>query len=541
MSVLSPLDDAKRPIKAAKFQNDATLEVHDGYMINILSFLVPIDHRTTDVEEITITVRMVIGRSETNAGRKDGVYLPSKPIAVYLVGGPGSDNPPTAQKAMNDFYLDKGFQILYMDYRGMGKSTILRADFLNEEKFPGSGQDGTPTLQNLTPQQQASRLALFRQDNIVRDLEAVRMSLCKFVHGHAEKWTLVGQSYGGWVSFSYLSLYPQSLHMVIVTGGIPPVGQTADAVYKNTYKTLIKACDGFYNRYPHHEANVRNMLDFIAKLGKDASGNNVGIPMPGGGILTPERFLCLGRTLGTTNGDDKVDQALEMCLADKEVGTFSQETLIKIEGWLRFEERPLYAILQEPIYTEPGMPAADWSAERIGKTLEQYWWLEQGAFHKVFSGLPEHVAYREKHFTGKRIYMSAEHIYRFHYDQYQALKPLKSAANILAQKTDWPLLFDAAQLAKNEVPISSLSYNRDMFIDWEHSENTVTKGKVKNIVVDSSEDLMHTAVKDRSGQVLPRIWSGVIQAIGEKLSRQLTDEEGKSAESLIALLEVEKK
>ncbi|CAK7208792.1 hypothetical protein SCUCBS95973_000227 [Sporothrix curviconia] len=549
MSTLSPLEDAKRAVKPAKLLANSRLFTENGYMINELRFSVPIDHRPKDAkdakdakegEEICVTVRVVVGHSgakeETLRGK--GLHLnETKPFAVYLVGGPGSDNPPAAHTCLNEFYLDKGFQVLYMDYRGMGQSTLLRADHLSETTFPTSRQRGEPTLQGLKPQAQADRLALFRQDNIVRDLEAVRMALFELGYRQARKWTLVGQSYGGWISFTYLSLYPESLHMVIVTGGIPPVGQEADTVYKSTYKTLIKACNDFYGIYPQHEANMREILQFIAEKSKDASGKTVGIKMPGGGVLTPERFLCLGRKLGTTGGYGKVDKALTMCMADMKKGALSQATLADIDDWLRFEERPLYAILQEPIYTEPGMQAAGWSAEKIGKSLPEYWWLNDHAFGRVFSGQKKDAAFREEHYTGKPIYMSAEHIYRFHFDQFHALVPLKEAANILAQKTDWPPLYDCAQLARNEVPISALSYERDMFIDWRLSQKTVNGIPVKNIVSKHDKELMHTAVKDQPDAVLPRVWSALAEAVGNKIGRGLKDEEGRSAQSLIALLE----
>ncbi|CAK7241331.1 MAG: hypothetical protein STHCBS139747_002792 [Sporothrix thermara] len=542
----SPLADAKRPVYPAKLSS-SSIFVKAGYLINQLCYKVPIDHRPKDGKTnktILITVRVVLGHSSAEDGnlKGTGVHLnPIKPIAVYLVGGPGSNNPPTAHPALNDFYLAKGFQIMYMDYRGTGSSHLLRADELSEAFGNSAQSGGEPILQTFTPQEQADHLALFRQDNIVRDLEAVRKSLQNCGIQSARKWTLVGQSYGGWVSFSYLSLYPQSLQMVIVTGGIPPVGQTADAVYKNTYKTLIKACDTFYGKFPHHEATVRDILEFIARQRRDRCGNGASLKMPGGGVLTPERFLCLGRTLGTTDGDAKVDRALVACLEDVQRGRFSEDTLRRIESWLRFEERPLYALLHEAIYTEPGMAAASWSAERTGKMLPQYWWLEQGAFDRVFSGLDEDAAFRKEHFDGKRIYMSGEHVYRFHFDQHRALLPLKKAAEILAKKDDWPLLFDAAQLALNEVPISSLSYDLDMFIDWELSQSTVVNGKVKNIVVEHDGKLMHTAVKDRSHVVLPLVWKGLVKAVGNKAGRVLSEEEGLSAQSLIAPLEGGKK
>jgi pimeloyl-ACP methyl ester carboxylesterase len=347
----------------------------------------------------------------------------------------------------------------------------------------------------------------------------------------ARKWSLVGQSYGGWVSFTYLSFYPEALHMVLVTGGIPPVGQETDKVYEKTYNTVIDACNDFYSKFSSHQGNVRCILDFIY---------TTPMKMPGGGILTPERFLCIGRMLGTTNGDKKVADALAMCMEDIHAGKleFETKTLIAIESWLRFEERPLYAILQEPIYAEQPLPASNWSAMRVGQGRKEYWWLQKGAFDCVFSPKNrEDEEYAAAHFDDKQIYFSAEHVYPFHYDQFKALGPLKDAADILAKKEDWPPLFDINQLRNNKVPVSALSYKQDMFINWELSDETVDKMGGQNIHHVIDKDLKHTAVKDQSEDVLPRLWNNLAEAAKGILRRGLTDEELESAASVTATLE----
>ena len=58
----------------------------------------------------------------------------------------------------------------------------------------------------------------------VRDCEAIRQALI----GHKDdpdqrKWTILGQSFGGFCAFTYLSFFPESLKEVFTTGGIPPL------------------------------------------------------------------------------------------------------------------------------------------------------------------------------------------------------------------------------------------------------------------------------------------------------------------------------
>ncbi|KAL1899190.1 hypothetical protein Sste5346_003112 [Sporothrix stenoceras] len=519
---------AKRPVFAAKLDESSFYhEKKTCFVIKQQKYTVPLKHDPAHPDTITVTARVVLGMKGERADNwkemdvtleplDDNSFemVPDKPIAVYLVGGPGSDNPFTANPEVTDHYLNLGFQVLFMDYRGTGSSTLQRADQLDTNAFPNNAmaypEGVVPSLQGLTAEKQAETLTWYRQDNIVRDLEAIRKHLVSAGIKAANKWTLVGQSYGGWVSFTYLSFYPEALNMVIVTGGIPPVGQEADDVYRNTYKTVITACDKFYQEYPHHVDNVKRIVKHI-------QNHPTPIGMPGGGKLTPERFLCVGRTLGTTNGDMKVDSAIMACIRDlgedetQPDRELTRDTLIKIESWLRFEERPLYAILQEPIYTEHPLRASDWSAEKIGNDYDQYWWLKDGALKRAFS--PKNKAdedFASENLNGKQIYLSAEHVYHFHYDQFQALQPLKKAAEILAKKDNWPPLFDVKQLKNNKVPTSSLSYERDMFIDANMSRETLTKmGENSNIIAEFRGDLMHTALKDKSDIVLPLLWENL--------------------------------
>ncbi len=44
------------------------------------------------------------------------------------------------------------------------------------------------------------------------------------------------------------------------------------------------------------------------------------------------------------------------------------------------------------------------------------------------------------------------------FDDYANLRPLKGAAEIIAQYDGWGQLFDLQQLSKNEVKVSSVSY-----------------------------------------------------------------------------------
>lgn len=66
----------------------------------------------------------------------------------------------------------------------------------------------------------------------MRDCEAIR----KLLLGHKEKpedqkWTLLGQSFGGFCAITYLSFHSEGIKEVFMTGGLAPLVNDPDAVY----------------------------------------------------------------------------------------------------------------------------------------------------------------------------------------------------------------------------------------------------------------------------------------------------------------------
>ncbi|HET7377807.1 MAG TPA: hypothetical protein VFK30_13925, partial [Anaerolineae bacterium] len=64
--------------------------------------------------------------------------------------------------------------------------------------------------------------------------------------------------------------------------------------------------------------------------------------------------------------------------------------------------------------------------------------------------------------------------YPWEFDEYQALRPLKEAANILAEATDWPDLYDVKVLQGNEVPVAATIYWDDMYVERAFAEETAS-------------------------------------------------------------------
>ena len=79
----------------------------------------------------------------------------------------------------------KDYRVLLLDQRGTGRSTPVG-------EIPGD-----------TPAAQAAYLTHFRADAIVRDAELIRPEL------GVERWSVLGQSFGGFTSMTYLSIAPR--------------------------------------------------------------------------------------------------------------------------------------------------------------------------------------------------------------------------------------------------------------------------------------------------------------------------------------------
>jgi hypothetical protein len=73
-----------------------------------------------------------------------------------------------------------------------------------------------------------------------------------------------------------------------------------------------------------------------------------------------------------------------------------------------------------------------------------------------------------------RVTLTGEMIYPWQFEQDRALAPLSEVADLLAQRDDWPRLYDEDQLRKNTVPVAAAIYYNDMYVDREMSMETAS-------------------------------------------------------------------
>src|SRR3954451_1203527 len=179
--------------------------------------VVPLDHGAPDGDKITVFTREVAD--------PDGL---DKPYLLFLEGGPGMEprrpsSPPTGWHKR----VLKDFRLLMMDQRGTGRSTPVDTN-----------------LPQATAEEQADYLANFRADSIVRDAELIRQEL------GVERWSVLGQSFGGFTSMTYLSIAPGGLGGAVITGGLSPIGRPVDEIYAATYARVIQKNEAYFERSP---------------------------------------------------------------------------------------------------------------------------------------------------------------------------------------------------------------------------------------------------------------------------------------------------
>jgi pimeloyl-ACP methyl ester carboxylesterase len=414
-----------------------------GLILHSHRFELPVNYAKPDAAKISVFAREVVAPGKENA---------ELPYLVFFQGGPGSGAPrPTGNSGWIKRALQE-FRVLLLDQRGTGASTPITAQ----------------TLRHLIPDAQADYLQHFRADNIVRDAEAIRKTLIG-----DKSWSILGQSFGGFCAMNYLSAAPEGVKEVLITGGIPSLTRPTDDVYRATYPRVIAKNRAYYERYPDDVLRVRDVVRHLAEHD---------VQLPGGGRLTVERFLQLGLSFGMSDGYETVHYLIEEAFADVVGRANGREMnwnfLSHLAHAQSFDTHPIYALLQEACYTQQA--ASDWSSERLIHEFPQF----------------NHHADGPLLFTG-------EMVYPWMFDQYPQLLPFKKAADLLAKKSDWPMLYDVEKLRKNRVPVAAAVYFDDMYVHREFSEETAQI--VPNMKLWMTSEYEHNGLRADGEHVMDRL------------------------------------
>ncbi|MEV6074634.1 alpha/beta fold hydrolase [Streptomyces sp. NPDC052069] len=416
-----------------------------GVVFTDRHFTVPLDHSDPGGEQIEI-----FGREAVASGRT-GEQLP---WLIYLEGGPGFG----ARRYVGaEAWLGRAvreFRVLLLDQRGTGRSTPA-----NRQTLPLRGG----------PREQADYLGHFRSDNIVRDCEAIRPQVTG-----GETWTVLGQSFGGFCAVRYLSAAPEGLTAALITGGLPALDAHADEVYRAAYPRVERKVAAHYARYPQDVRRVREITEYLVAHSSQGTGHR----------LTPEGFQSLGIMLGVGNGSHQLHYLLENAFVRTPHGTELSDAFQEaVRTANSFAGHPLYALMHEAIYGQGGRPTG-WSAERVRAEFPQF-----DAAGALAGGGP--------------VLLTGETIHPWHFDVDPALRPLRETAELLANRTDWPVLYDTDRLAANEVPVVAAVFHDDMFVDTGHALRTASA--IRGLRTWVTNEFEHDGLRAGGPRVLDRL------------------------------------
>lgn len=360
---------------------------------------VPLDHADPAGPTISVYAR------EVRAVERAADDLP---WLVFLQGGPGGKAPRPTDRSGWLGEAVKDYRVLLLDQRGTGRSAAVT------ERTPGRFGDDRALARYLT---------LFRADSIVADAEILRARL-----GGGRPWTTLGQSYGGFCTFTYLSSAPQGLERCLVTGGTPGLEASAEDVYRRTWARVIDKNAEHFRRYPADRSLLNRARDAVA-------GGRV--LLPGGDALSVARLQALGIVLGMSYGSAQVHYLLEEAFDGDEL---APAFLAEVEQRTGHASNPLYAVLQEACYCSG--TASRWAAQRV----------REAEFPEAAPDATDLLL------TGE---MKESWVFR---DEAR-LAPFAGAMELLHAKEDWPALYDPGRLARNEVPVAAAVYHDDLYVD----------------------------------------------------------------------------
>lgn len=350
------------------------------------------------------------------------------PLLVFLQGGPGGSCPRPTSPSSDGWIAEaiRHFRVVLPDQRGTGRSSRIDSHVMARL---GSAD------------RQAEYLKRFLADSIVRDVEHLRLT------GFGRRrWVSLGQSYGGFLTLTYLSLFPEGLAACFTTGGIPHVPSDAEDLYRHTFPKMVSKTRQYYARYPQDVDRVAAVADHVA---------SEDVRMPNGDRLTVERLQTLGSDFGMKPSFERLHWLMDEAFVDgageaTARGDLSDEFL---DGVMRAtSSRPLYWPLQEFIYADGELDRPlRWAADRVRRSMP------------VFS--PD----------GRPLMFTGEAVFPWMFEQESALRPFAAAVGMLMEDTRFGRLYDPERLRGNEIPLQSAVYVDDMYVPSDLQLDTLSR------------------------------------------------------------------
>lgn len=202
------------------------------------------------------------------------------PLLVFFQGGPGGECPRPCSPTSDGWIAEaiKHFRIVLPDQRGCGRSGRVSGKGIEALGTRATAAGANPA------RAQADFLKRYLASSIVRDFEYLRLT-----QFGGKRWVSLGQSYGGFLTLTYLSLFPAGLAACFTCGGIPHVPASAAEVYAHTFPRMAAKTQQYYKRYPQDVKRVAALADALSATP---------VTLPDASPMTVERLQLFGSDFG---------------------------------------------------------------------------------------------------------------------------------------------------------------------------------------------------------------------------------------------------
>jgi len=228
-------------------------------------------------------------------------------------------------------------------------------------------------------------------------------------------------------------------------------------------------------------------------------------PLPSGGLLTARRFLQLGIALGGSPSSfaslhNLFQSAFLQGTEEDELPEFNRAFLKQVEIDQSYDDCPIYFWLHESIYADgPEHSPTQWAAQRSYDTIV----AQDPSFD-----------YRKTCALDSEdpVIFFGEMTFPWMVQDFGELRGvgLSRVAHEIANKTDWPSLYDTAQmqniLRSGKTQAAAAVYVDDMYVDFDCCRKLTTRGgPLEGVKVWITNDYQHSGLRDDGANIFKKI------------------------------------
>ena len=444
-----------------------------GLFVQDYSIDVPLDWKGKDPSSFNPPQGTVTGFASGQAGRSDSNRAQSDdgatikffyrvlasaehahdelPLLIFLQGGPGGAGPRPYSLSSIPWIEEacRHYRVVLPDQRGTGRSN--RVDSHVMSVFADNPRAGADFLHH------------FLADSIIRDCEYLRLSQ----FGGAQ-WTSLGQSYGGFLTLTYLSLFPQALRASFITGGVMHIPGSAHELYEHTVPRMFAKTQQYYQCYPEDKERLTAIADYV---------EDHDVRLPNGDPLSVRRLQMMGSDFGMKPSFERMHWTLD-------------QAFVGGDGSLPGRSDRLTQIQED---REGEKPAVDEEIELTDGFLQEvmnctatysnplYWTLQEFIYANRDCGPTNWAAYgvinSDPRFAvdSRPLALIGEAALPQMFQEDSSLKPFKQAVELMMQDSHWGTIYDPDQLSRNDVPLYCAVYFDDMYVDSSLQLDTLSR------------------------------------------------------------------